>query len=621
MRIRWPLLVAVVCSTAWAEGPARGKRPAVDLSAMHEAMGSFDPGTAFPSAASYAHFLQARLSHHDGDHRKALDELRLALASDDSSPYLLTELGEQFARTSDLDRAELQLKLVVERFPDYAPAQLLFGRVLYEAQKPQLARAHLQKAIKLRPTDADAYLVLTQMWLDQGKVDEAVKVIEELGAAVPGEPIGFRRLGLALAERGDASRAEKLLVRAIDRDPGDLEAWATLARIYEATNRLPKALDALEKAVERDPENRDVLLTAGRVALRLGKDQDARAYFDQLLSLGKDPEWAVKVAFSYLALHQLEAAANVLDSVRQTALEPRLHFYAGLVHERLHTWQKAAEAFDRITKESGDLYNEARLHRAMSLSSLGQHHQALELFRRLGDEAGGLTGLDVAHARAFERAGQVREAENRLVKALNRQASNETLDAVTAFYQRQARLGDAIALFNLQLGKTPRDETVLFALALAHEKNGSWQKAVENMRRILELNPGNVAAANFVGYTLADHGQELEEATALVQRALDAKPDSAAFLDSMGWVLFKRGEADKAFDFLERAVDAAPDEVTLWEHLGDVAVKLGRKPRAHEAFAKSLELLTANPDSLDRPNQRADLERKLKLLSTAGQAR
>jgi tetratricopeptide (TPR) repeat protein len=343
-----------LASFALAAAP---KRPTVDVAAMREAMGvpGDENGSPFPSAASYAHFLRARLAHHDGDHKIALDELRLALASDDSNAYLMTELAEQYARSSELDRAELQLKRVIERFPDYPPAQLLMGRVLYEGQKTTRARTHLMRAIKLRPNDPDAYLVLTQLWLDQGRVDDAVKVVEELGSAVPGDPVGFRRLGLALAERGDNAKAEKLLQRAVERDPADIEAWGTLARISEAAGKLPRALEAWEQAMQHDPENRDVLLNAGRLALRLKKIPDARAYFDQLLAQGRDPEIAVKVSFSYLAAHQLQLAADVLDQARSSGLEPRLHFYAGLVHERVRDFQKAADAFDAVPRGLGDV--------------------------------------------------------------------------------------------------------------------------------------------------------------------------------------------------------------------------------------------------------------------------
>lgn len=582
---------------------------------MHEAMGASVPSEEnYPSAASYAHFLAARLAHHDGNHRVALDELRLALASDDASLYLMTQVAEQYARQSDLDRAEAQLKRVMERSTDYAPAQLLMGRVLFEGQKPARARTHLARAIRLKPQDPDAYLVLTQLCLDQGKVDEAVKVVEDFGAAVPGDPVGYRRLGLALAERGDLAPAEKLLTRAVDRDPGDEEAWATLARIYENTNRLPRAAEAWGRALEREPENRDVLLSAGRLALRQNQPVEARAYFDALLSLGHDAESVVKVAFSYLAVRQLDRAAEVLDQARKTGDEVRLHFYAGLVHERLHAWARAAEAFADVPRSAGELYFEARLHRAMSLSSAGRHPVALEAFAALTQERPELTGLLAAQARAQERAGQVKEAEFTLMKGVTAHAASETLEAVTAFYARQGRLGDAVALYSGALGRAPRDEALLFALATALERQGDWQKAVEKMRAALEVDPQNPAALNFIGYTLADRGGDLDEAERYVRRALEARPDSPSFLDSMGWVAFKRGDLERAVVFLEKAAEEAPEEPTLLEHLGDAYGRAAKKKSALDAWGRAVRLLADNPDAADRPNQRQELERKLKAL-------
>ncbi|MFO0596899.1 MAG: tetratricopeptide repeat protein [Myxococcaceae bacterium] len=608
------VVVAVIAAVASATPP---KRPAVDLSAMREAMGitTDETGTPYPSAASYAHFLRARLAHHDGDHKVALDELRLALASDDQNPFLMTGLAEQYARSSELDRAELQLKKVIERFPDYQPAQLLMGRVLYEGQKTTRARTHLLRAIKLRPNDPDAYLVLTQLWLDQGRTDDAIRVVEELGAAVPGDPVGFRRLGLALAERGDGPRAEKLLLRAVERDPGDIESWATLGRIAEAAGQNAKSLEAWEKALERDPENREVLLSAGRLALKLKRTADAKAYFDEVLSQGRDPEVAVKVSFSYLAAHQLEEAAAVLDQARMAGVEPRLHFYAGLVHERVRNFQKAADAFDAVPRGLGDVSAEARLHRAICLSQLGQHKQALELLRALQEDRPDLSGLEPAMARALERAGQLKEAEGVLVRAVGRSSSAELLEALSGFYARQRRLGDAIALLSGAVARNPNDEAMQFALATLYEKKGEWQKAIERLKPLIEKHPDNSIALNFMGYTLANNGGDLDEAERVVRKALEQRPESSAFLDSLGWIQFKRGRLDDALETLERAVDAAPDEPTLLEHLAEAAAKKGNKARAVECLSRAIELLKDNPDDAERPTQRTDLERRLKQLS------
>ncbi len=616
LRLHALMSAALMLTAAASFAGAPPKRPLVDLQAMQEAMvSSRDGDIQFPSAASYAHFLRARLAHHAGEHRVALDELRLALASDESNTFLMTELAEQFARMSELEKAELQLKKVLDAAPDYAPAQLMMGRVLYESQKTTRARTHLTRAIRLRPADPDAYLVLTQLCLDQGKVDEAVKVVEDLGAALPGEPIGFRRLGLALAERNESARAEKLLTRAVDRDPGDLESWVQLAKIYESSARLPKASEAYGRALERDPENGEVLLAAGRLALRTDNTVDAHAYFETLLSLSRDPEQVVKVAFSYLAVHQYASAAEVLDTARKDVEEPRLHFYAGLVHEKRHAWQKAADAFEAVPRELGDLSFEARMHRAMSMSALGQHKTALELFRKLSDEKPAMAGLDAAWARALERSTQVKEAEALLLKAFATRPSVDLLDAMGSFYDRQNRNAEAVSLFTTASQKQPKDEALTFALATALERLGAWQKSVEKMRTVLEANPSNAAALNFIGYTLADHGGDLDEAEKLVKRALDVRPDSAAYLDSMGWVLYKRGEFEKAVDYLERAVTEAPDEATLLEHLGDAAMKTSKRSKAVEAFKHALQLVVESPDAVDRRTQRTELERKLRTVT------
>lgn len=582
---------------------------------MREAMSpNQEPSERFSSAASYAHYLKARLLHHDGDHRGALDELRLALASDDQNPFLMTELAEEHARLGELDRAEVQLNKVLDKYPNHAAAQLLMGRVLFEGQKIVRARAALRSAIKLKPRDPDAYLVLTQLWLDQGKPDEAVKVVDELSAALPGEPIGYKRLGMALAERNDNARAEKLLLKAVERDPGDAEAWITLGQIYEVTGRLQKGEDSYSRALERDPENREVLLAAGRLALRQEAPQRARAYFEQLLSFSKDPELAVKVAFSYLAMRQMGAAVEVLDQARATAGEPRLHFYAGLVHERMHAWAKAADAYGAVQPEAGDLFHEARLHRANCLSSLGKHDKALELYRKGLEDRPDYAALVPAYARGLERANQPKEAELVLARALADKPTPESFEALAGLYERQGRLADAISLLTDALRKRPRDELLLYALGTVYERKGEVQKSLEKMRAVLDVNPDNANAMNFIGYTLADRGMDYEEAEKLLTRALELKPDTAAYLDSLGWMFFRRGEMSKAVETLERATEVSPGEPTIEEHLGDAYAKAARKDEAIKRYKRALEVLREAPELAESKGQRATIEKKLKAL-------
>jgi len=110
---------------------------------MREAIESSQaPEEPHASAASYAHYLRARTAHLSGEHRRALDELRLALATDPGNPLLVTSLAEEYARLSELDRAERELMVLLEHHPNYQPAQLMMGKVEYEAHKPAMAASH-----------------------------------------------------------------------------------------------------------------------------------------------------------------------------------------------------------------------------------------------------------------------------------------------------------------------------------------------------------------------------------------------------------------------------------------------------------------------------------------------
>ncbi|HZH04390.1 MAG TPA: tetratricopeptide repeat protein, partial [Myxococcaceae bacterium] len=322
----------MIAGSASAASP---QRPKVDTDAMNEAMVSAESDGPSASSSAYAHYLRAMEASFDGDARTAVNELRLSLVTDDSNPFLLTALAEQHVRLSESARAERELSRALALHPGYAPAHRLLGRLLYETRKPGGAQGALRRAIALDPAHPDPYLLLAQMSLERGRPNEAVRQVQALARALPDDALGFKRLGMVFAERGDRRRAETMLRAALGRDPGDGESWTILAQVLEAQGRHSECEEALGRALERDPDNRELLLSAGRAALRIKAKVRARAYFDRLLLLADETEWTVKVALSYLAARDLSGGAEVLDASRARKRgEPRVAFYAGLVHER-----------------------------------------------------------------------------------------------------------------------------------------------------------------------------------------------------------------------------------------------------------------------------------------------
>lgn len=610
-------LAVAVSGGAFAAPPTTAvpaKRPPVDEQAMREAMRSAgEVEEDFASSASYAHFLRSRLHHFQGDHKRALDELRLSLVSDESNAYLLVAVAEEYARMSELDRSEKELRKVIDTQPGYAPAQLMMGRVLMESRKYTRARVHLKRAVKLKPHDADAYLALAQLHLELQQLDEATKVVEEMSIAVPTDTMGLKRLGMAFAERGESTRAERLLRKASERNPTDSEIWSALAQLHETAGRNQEAADAYAQALLRQPDDRELLLSAGRLALKMGDDVSAKAWFDSLLGQTGEPELWVKVAFAYLASRRMEGAAEVLDHARKLGVgEPRLAFYAGLVHARLRRFDRAAEAYGEVPTGS-ELFHEARLQRGMALSSAGHHQKAIDLFKAGIAEKPDYLLLYPAYSRALELSGNPREAETLLLKKLKEKPGTELFEAVSQLYLRQGRAADAVELLGKASKDQPTNEALLMALGAAYERKGDVEKSLERMRAVLAMNPDNAAALNFIGYTLADRNRDIDEAEKLVTRALQLRPDEGAYLDSLGWVYFRRGDYSRAVETLQRATEISPDEPLILEHLGDAYLAAARLEEAQSAFRRALQLLeAANEKTSDARVQKASLQKKLK---------
>ncbi len=114
---------------------------------------------------------------------------------------------------------------------------------------------------------------------------------------------------------------------------------------------------------------------------------------------------------------------------------------------------------------------------------------------------------------------------------------------------------------------------------------------------MLELEPDFHAALNYLGYTFAEAGINLEEALTLASRAVALDPDNGAYVDSLGWAYFRLGRPEQARNYLERAARLEPEDATLHEHLGDVYVALGQMERARQAYQRALELEGDNAET------------------------
>jgi len=128
----------------------------------------------------------------------------------------------------------------------------------------------------------------------------------------------------------------------------------------------------------------------------------------------------------------------------------------------------------------------------------------------------------------------------------------------------------------------------LIQKSICHDENGEEGKARSDLELLRREYPENPEVANSLGYFLAEKGLELEVAEDLVRQALAVAPGNGAYLDSLGWVMFRQGRNEEAFDYLIQAVNVLPDDPVILEHLGMVLMKLGQDAEALDVLQRAM---------------------------------
>jgi tetratricopeptide (TPR) repeat protein len=187
-----------------------------------------------------------------------------------------------------------------------------------------------------------------------------------------------------------------------------------------------------------------------------------------------------------------------------------------------------------------------------------------------------------------KKPGEVEEGEKVLADLAQQDRPGALLAADT--WQRLERFGRAVEVAKTALEKYPEDPDLLFRLGASLEREQKGGEAVGVFERLLKVKPEHAAAMNYLGYYWADRGENLEKARAMIQKAVDLDPGNGAYLDSLGWVLYKLDRLEEAEKFLKEAAALTPDDPTILDHLGDVAIRKGEVDKARDLWRKALTM-------------------------------
>lgn len=183
----------------------------------------------------------------------------------------------------------------------------------------------------------------------------------------------------------------------------------------------------------------------------------------------------------------------------------------------------------------------------------------------------------------------------------------ELLERLYALDKKNLKVAESLAQYNIQkneynkaiaiytgvLNHHPTYEDGIYWLGFLYEEQGKRNEAIKSWEKLLLINPEHSNALNSLAYVYAEENNHLDKAEVMAKKALNQHPNSAAYLDTLGWVYYKQERFEEAKIVIEKVVEGFKDPVIL-EHLGDIYDKLDKPDKAKSEWQKALELAPEN---------------------------
>ncbi len=587
-------------------------------------------------ANSYYFFTEAQLWRMRGDLKEAIDYLNKALELDPDSVYLQRDLAVLHIQSKDNAGALAVLEKLFEKAPEDVDALTLYGRIKQNIGKTAEAKETYEKILTIDPGRKTIYRLLGGLYMQDDQQEEALKAFEQLVEIEPGSYSGYYFMGRIFAKRGETEAAEKAFKKALSLEPGLLEARFELVDIYKAMDetftivtagpgetlkeiclkqydrfdeRIEKAIRtynpslkpdaepksgdqirmpsldrieaegrpvenadeiiALYKEILRDtPRNIQAAMELGHFYHRTGRIDSAMALFEELgRRSGDEFEVILRLVQLYIDPDRFEDAIPIIEGMLVGAPDnPELHHLAGLAFSGLEESDLAISHFKRV-KPKSRFFEDATLHMAY----------------------------------LFQEAEKLEEATRHLEEACRQNPDNiEFKYYLAALYEEQENYPEAEAILKGLLTSGQDTPKLHFRLGVIFDKAGKKEACIEEMKTVIRLDPKHANGLNYLGYTYAEMGRNLDEAERLVKEALVHKPNDGYITDSLGWIYYKKGRYKDALIHLKKASELAPEDPIIMEHVGDVYLKLGDKSNALQYYKRSLANKKKETESLEK---------------------
>jgi tetratricopeptide (TPR) repeat protein len=506
-----------------------------------------------------------------------------------------------------LDAAINEYKQINALDPTDIQSHLVLGQLYTVNHESQLAQQEFEAAQKIDPNSEDVALNLARLYGESGDLKRAIETLKAVPEDDRSAKLSFA-LGAGYDQMKDTKDAVTAYQQAVDADPDNLDAKRALAQALLNNNQLADAEHAYQEIASADPQDSQALARIAECQRRQGHYEQALATLKKAQALSTDSdEILFNESLTYDALGRYAEATQVLQGLVSRSAKPDNHYadsdknnrsifldrLANVEREQNHP-AAAVEAYKQMIPLGGeyaergyqgevDAYRDAKEYdkatdaaRAAAKAMPGNRSIQLMLAGQLADTGHADEGVALANA-LLKHNDDDRDVYLALAQMNTRlrrwKEADEAIDKAAAL---PTRAGDEDSRY------------VLFLRGALEERQKHFDAAEEQFRKILALDPNNSMTLNYLGYMLADRGVKLDDALAMLQKAVQLEPQNYAYLDSLGWAYYKLGQYPLAEENLRKASERVSTDPTVHDHLGELYEKTGRLRLAVAQWDQSL---------------------------------
>ncbi len=531
------------------------------LSACAASEPSSDSATGQVSSGVIGNYLAGRYALAEGDSQTAANDLLKAAAESRGNQDVTLQ-----AFIASLDAGRPEAVTLARQLPESQIAQLVLADVDIKAGRWQAAEQRFRALPRQGMTQLLQPLLVAWAQQGDGRTDTALSTLRPY-VENPRFRAIFTLHAAMIADLGDRKDEAARLYRAAESD-------------MTAPNlRMAQILASWQARSSQPGDAQRILASLSAVAPDLAIAMPGLMDTVTKRPVPRAGDGIAEAYFTFAALLQAQDANDFALVMLRLAMELRPDFAAArlLASEILqneHHPQTALRLLNDVPA-TDPLIAIVRLRRAALVDRLGRPDDAMRDLDRIAQD--------------YPDSPQPDQQRGAILRTTQRFA-----DAVQAYDRAIARISHPVAA----------DWVLFYDRGVAEERSNLWPKAEADFHHALELSPDQPFVLNYLGYSWADLGHHLAEARQMIERAAERRPNDGAITDSLGWVMFRQGDAKGAVTTLEHAVELEPEDSTINAHLGDAYWAAGRKIEAQYQWRRAL---TLNPT----PDDAAKLEAKL----------